>query len=168
MKSLDKAANVAVIVGVAAFLVVLARHEWAVHSPPESESALRTSLTGKNLHAPGLEFPRPRRSVVLALSVGCHFCVESVPFYRQLAAKSQGKFDLIAVFPQAKPVAEQYLRDAVVPVNEVVSAPLNTINVSGTPTLILVDRDGRIQDLWVGRLSEAREKQVLARLSISG
>lgn len=168
MNALDKAANVAVIVGVAAFLGVLARHEWTIHSSPPSESALRASLTGKNLHAPGLEFPRPRRSLVLALSVGCHFCIESTPFYRKLAAKSPGKFDLIAVFPQSKPLAEQYLRDAVVPVSEVVSAPLNTISVSGTPTLILVDRNGRVQDVWVGRLSDARERQILARLFVSG
>ena len=36
----------------------------------------------------------------------------------------------------------------------------STIKVSGTPTLLLVDNNGKVLDVWVGMLPEDRQQEV--------
>ena len=45
-----------------------------------------------------------------------------------------------------------------------VHVDFSKIKVPGTPTLLLVDDQGKVLDVWVGKLDESREKQVLASL----
>jgi hypothetical protein len=66
---------------------------------------------------------------------------ESDPFYRQLAGAREST-QLIAVLPQPVKEGRQYVDGFGFEVNDVVQAPLNSINVSGTPTLLLVNRNG--------------------------
>ena len=38
---------------------------------------------------------------------------------------------------------------------------MNFIGVSGTPTLLLINRDGDVTSMWVGRLAADQEAKVL-------
>jgi len=42
---------------------------------------------------------------------------------------------------------------------------LQKVGISGTPTILLVDKKGVISDLWVGKLTEEKEAEVLAKLT---
>jgi hypothetical protein len=42
--------------------------------------------------------------------------------------------------------------------------PLSSIKVSGTPTLLLVDANGRLLQRWVGELDASNTEAVLAKL----
>lgn len=86
MKHLDKIANIAVIIGVAVFLVLVARNELTGRADPNSPKA----LLGTKINLPELRVPLQRNSLVLALSTTCHFCKYSLPFYKSLAAQVQG------------------------------------------------------------------------------
>jgi hypothetical protein len=44
------------------------------------------------------------------------------------------------------------------------SAPLNAIGVMGTPTLLLVDAEGTVAQVWEGKLQPDQEGGVLAVL----
>jgi len=108
-----------------------------------------------------------RGTLVLALSTTCHFCEESTPFYRDLVAKcSKTHVQTVAVFPQPLKQAASYLDKNKVQVDNVVSASLANLQVSGTPTLIFVDSNGKVQDAWVGKLSSDREREVYSRIGI--
>ena len=48
---------------------------------------------------------------------------------------------------------------------DVVQSPLGIVGVSGTPTLILIDRDGTVRDSWVGKLSEAQATKVINQIN---
>lgn len=65
-------------------------------------------LVGKTVTLPGVHFPAQRDKLVLAVSTSCHFCNDSLPFYRYLTSKLQGKLDIVAVCPQAQADAESY------------------------------------------------------------
>jgi hypothetical protein len=65
------------------------------------------------------------------------------------------------VLPQSQPEATKFLRDAGVEADQVVSASLESIGVRGTPTVMLLDGNGKIQKAWVGRLDEKRKKELL-------
>jgi hypothetical protein len=167
---LERTTNVAVIAGVILFFAVVARDYLKPHrnypEPPsftDPQTAAREAVVGKPLSAPGLTFPRERPTVVLALSTGCHFCRDSESFYRQLSTRASGKVDVVAVFPQALPEAKAYAHDHI-PAVMVLSAPLSSIHVMATPTVLLISRNGKVQDAWVGRLSEPREREVLSRI----
>ena len=51
-----------------------------------------------------------------------------------------------------------------VSVAEVRQAEFKALKVSGTPTLLLVDNNGIVQHVWIGKLTAAKEKEVLARV----
>jgi len=48
-----------------------------------------------------------------------------------------------------------------VQVDEIKHADFQSLQVGGTPTLLLVDSKGIVQKVWLGKLSEAKEKEVL-------
>lgn len=165
MKYLDRIANIAVIIGVAVFVALVVHNRpWRSSAPP-SQAATAEALKGKTIHVSGIDFPRSRASVLLVMSKTCHFCEESLGFYRTLAGEVQGRFDLLAVLPQPRPEAEAYLKAAGVPATQVASAPPAQVGVTGTPTLVLLDRSGKVQEVWIGLLDGDRQAQVRSRLA---
>lgn len=139
-------------------------------SPPRVTAATPTqSVVGSHLSVPELDWSGYRATVVLALSTACHFCTESAPFYRQLAALRHGNpnLGLIAVLLQPVEQSTKYLSDEQVSVNRVLSLPLETLKVGGTPTMLLVGRDGVVLKAWVGRLDEGTQAIALKAIVAS-
>jgi hypothetical protein len=64
--------------------------------------------------------------------------------------------------------AGRYVADNKLMLNGVVPIPSSKyeqLRVPGTPTLILVDRAGVIQQMWLGKLDASREAQVISALT---
>jgi hypothetical protein len=125
-----------------------------------SEATKGKSMDGRTL---GVDWTKNRRTLVLAISTTCHFCTDSVPFYRKLGA-AEKDVKMVAVLPQPVAEAKQYLGSAGVHVDEVRQVPLNTLGVMATPTLLLVNDVGVVTDIWVGKLQPDQETQVLTAL----
>lgn len=162
MKYLDKVANIAVVIGVVVFLVLAARGDFShrtVKAPNPS-----TAVIGKTISLPGVQWAQSEESLVLGISASCHFCKDSLPFYKQLASQAQGKVNVIAVLPQEQKEADAFLQGAGIANVQVVSQNLGKIGVYATPTLLLVDSSGKVKDSWVGELDAARQKKLLAEL----
>src|ERR1700678_1365287 len=81
---------------------------------------------GKNVdgHLLGVDWTKNHRTLVLAISTTCHYCKDSVPFYRKLGGAG---FKMLAVLPQSVLEGQQYLSDAGVHVDDVRQLPLNTL-----------------------------------------
>jgi hypothetical protein len=166
VKLLEKIANVFVIIGIAVFLAIAFKSGfWRPVRPPQTQASMMQALRGKTIEVSGLSFPRSRASVLLVISTQCHFCEESLPFYRALSTELKGKADLLAVLPQPQPEAAAFLHAAHVEATQVATASPMQLGVTGTPTLLLLDRNGRVQDVWLGRLDDAQQAQVRARLA---
>jgi thiol-disulfide isomerase/thioredoxin len=121
---------------------------------------------GTQLSVPGVNWRESDKTVLLALSKGCHFCSESAPFYQHLTRELSERKDvrLIAVFPQEIDEAKKYLDGLGVPIGDVRQASLGSLGVAGTPTLIIVDKSGTVKQAWIGRLTPEREQEVLSRV----
>ena len=121
---------------------------------------------GTNIRStlPGVDWAKNGRTLVLAVSTRCHLCSESAPFFRRITQERPKDVRLVAVLPQPVSDARKYLEEEGVLVDDVRQAPLSSIGVTGTPTLLLVDRDGTVGDVWTGKLPEDGERQVLAAL----
>ncbi|OLE52276.1 MAG: hypothetical protein AUG51_18750 [Acidobacteria bacterium 13_1_20CM_3_53_8] len=121
------------------------------------------NLVGTKISLPDVDWAKNGQTLVLALSSTCHFCSESAPFYQQLAKAHDGT-RLIAALPQTISEGERYLHALGVSVDGVKQASLDSINVRGTPTLMLVNSDGRVIDSWVGKLPVDQEAEVLSKV----
>lgn len=161
-RNLEVATNVAVLIAavlVATYFVLL-----FIRSPSEAPIGGGPE-PGVRLVAPeGHDFARYDQTLLLVLSTQCAHCEADVPLYRDLATAT-GRADcghgLLALFPNdAEAVsAFQAAHDFWAP--SVADVSLSSYGVTGTPTVMLVDRRGAVERVWVGELSPEREKEIL-------
>jgi hypothetical protein len=133
-------------------------------APPVRAAAEATVGTSLKSQLPGVDWSKNGRTLVLAISTACHFCKDSEPFYRRIRQEVGGGVKMVAVLPQPQAEAEQYLSTAGLKVDQVKQLTLNTIGVRGTPTMLLVDGKGVVTKVWVGRLQDQDQEQVLSVL----
>lgn len=159
-KKIELVANLAIIV-VACLLATVLVKNYVVNKHTErvntNASQPSNSPTVSSLD---IDWRQNKQTLLLAVSSTCHFCTESAPFYQQLA-KSSGRTRLIALLPQPINEGKKYLEGLGVTVDEVRQATLSSINVNGTPTLLLVDSNGVVIKTWIGKLAVAQQEDVL-------
>jgi len=116
-----------------------------------------------------LEYKTHSRTLILALDKDCVFCERSAGFYKQLLdtqASSAGNTQLIAALPNDDWEAKQYLRkEGLERLPYLSNIKLNELKITALPTLILVDRMGKVLESWSGLLDKEREGQVLEAIS---
>lgn len=125
----------------------------------------KVNPVGKTVPLEKVNWKENKRTLVLYLSDTCRFCTESGPFYQKLVEKnSDDKIKLVTVLPQSVDEGKQYLEKLGVGIKDVHSSSLASIGVRSTPTLLLVNEDGIISEMWIGKLSNDKEEELLKRL----
>jgi hypothetical protein len=157
-KLLENATNVLLVITCAAILAVLGRQTWG--TKPERP----VIQAGQRLEIPGVKFTEGRKTLVMALQTGCHFCTESAPFYREILKAFEGKqnVEALGAFPQPEPDARKYLREHGLSLDKVVEVKPGTLKIGGTPTLLLISHKGIVERVWLGKLPPKVEREVLA------
>jgi thioredoxin-related protein len=161
---LEVVTSVMVVVGVFLFGFVVYRSL----SHPKQAVQVTEPAVGTVLSAlPGYSWGQHRKSLVLVVRKGCHYCEDSMPFYRELAkAQKEGESnaDLVSVLPDGGTDAAHLLQDAQLDVPIIASFPLQQIHISATPTVILVDRNGKVEKTWVGEQPVDGQKAILSAI----
>nr|MDP9122625.1 hypothetical protein [Acidobacteriota bacterium] len=161
---LDVAANIAIIlVCIIASIVLVRNHLMTPEAPGAAHRGERLAALGR-LVPEGAD-----RALVLVVQPGCHFCTESLPFYKRLLDQRNQRgsgVKVIAAVPQAADAAAEEKSFAAAGAHPDAFSPLDfqSAKVPGTPTLMLVDRAGKVLDVWVGKLDGGREDEVLKKL----
>lgn len=166
-QKLELAANVLIIVVTIATAGVLARR--FIFPPPAAPRAaspqIKTPTIGNKVTLGDFDWSKSNKTVLLVLQKGCRFCSESADFYRNLIKQTAGKnVTFVAVLPQSREDAEKYLRELNISGIDVRQSQLNSLSVGGTPTIIVADGQGKITDVWQGKLPAENENEVLAKL----
>jgi hypothetical protein len=167
MSRLEKVTNVAIILACLFLIGNLARNYYISRRP--NPQILPDIQKGRVVKLPGAEptVQHAGPTLVLALSKNCRFCQESVGFYQKLTAfknSSPQGLRLVAVLPEKQEEAASYLKEQGIGVDEVVSMPVSKLGVRGTPTLLLLDGQSKLEEAWVGKLNDSQEAQVIDRL----
>jgi len=169
-KKIETASNVAIIALSLVVCTVLINRQF-LRSPSSTNASLSTSMSGPaagtKLSLGSVDWTKSKETLLLAVARDCHFCTESAPFYRRLIDETAGRRDLriIAIFPrEGTSDGAAYLNELGVSLAEIKHAPLEAIGAKGTPTLVLVDESGRVVQSWTGRLTSAKEIEVLSRI----
>ena len=121
-----------------------------------------------SLRINGINWADSEKTVLLAMGKECKFCSESAKFYRRLAAgiASQTNTRLIALFSDKESEAEVYLKQLEVPIRDLRYVSLSSLGIKSVPTVAILDRDGVVTDLWVGKLSPLKEAALMSKLSL--
>lgn len=142
-----------VCLGVA--LVLTATYSYLKESRPEVFPA-RSELPAAYPRSAG------RGQVVLAFRSDCHYCIQSVPFYKRLATYSRRVgFDF-----RATPEPPEVVR-AVMKAEEgdnVAIMRVADFDFPGTPALVFVDARNHVVASWLGWLSSTLEDEVIAAI----
>jgi peroxiredoxin len=163
-KRIEIAANVAIIVVAVAVVLFFVKNYRMNRTGPRAQISVGTKFALKDVNWPG-----SGKTVVLALSTTCHYCTESAGFYRELVQQCQKQHvRVIAVLPQPLNEAQSYLNKEGVSVDEVRQGSFPELKIGGTPTLVVLDNQGVVKSVWIGKLPENKEKEVLSELDSQG
>ena len=164
-KRINLAVNIAIIVVVVLIGIVSARNYLPSLRPSNKNHDYRVAA-GSNVALPGVDWRKNGQTLLLVLDTKCPHCTASASFYQELAraAAQNRSVQLVAVLPQDIDVSKQYLSDLSVPIDDVRQSGFDVLGVQGTPTLILVDQSGRVEQSWPGKLPPEQESEVLKRM----
>lgn len=113
----------------------------------------------------GIDWKENKKTLIMFISTTCRFCTESGSFYKRLVKENSNKnLKLMAVLPQTVDEGREYLDKLEVNIDEIYNARLSSIGVASTPTLLLVDEQGKVMEMWKGKLSKVEENQLIQKL----
>jgi len=156
--------NIAVLVAAIVLSTVLVKK---FYFPAAQNSDYRIAPDAR-LIINGINWADSERTVLLALGKECKYCSGSAEFYRRLAAGIAGQTNirLIALFSEKESEGEAYLEQLAVPIREVRYTSLSSLGIKSVPTLAILDRNGVVNDMWVGKLSPLKESALMSKLRL--
>ena len=156
MSYLERAAHISLIVASVIASAVLLRD----HLQSRSSAAVR-QLDGSVISLPGVEWPPQRRTVVLAISSRCRFCKDSAGFYHSLTTnRGPGDFQVVVLSRDPAGEIDTFLTGNGITVDRTIHDWPSRIGIAGTPTLLIVEPDGRVRNSFVGLLAPGEENKI--------
>jgi thioredoxin-related protein len=163
---LEVATNVAVLL---AAMLLISTFVWNYLARTQKPKLQAGFQKGQSLtRLPAINYSSSPQTLLIAISTTCHYCKESLPFYKQLADAQQQRgraTHIVALFPNSENDVQQYVQQNQLNLETIAGANFKALNISSTPTMLLVDKDGKILDFWVGKLSKNDEQQVIMSAS---
>lgn len=114
-----------------------------------------TNFLGKTIPFPRSDHSVADRKVLLFVRLGCHACEENVNLYKSLAARKSRKYELVAIGNDV-PSTRRFLAQSAIEPDRVLGGMVQKYGVLATPTVMLVDRNNKVQNVWVGTLTGDR------------
>jgi thioredoxin-related protein len=162
---LEISSSVAVLILAVIVITVFLWTYFGSNQSVKSQSGLRrgTNLT----QLAGYDYNSSPQTLIIALSSKCGYCHESIPFYNKLAELQSGIKNVrtVAVFPNKEEGISSYVQEKQLKTNAVVVGDFRSLNIKSTPTVILVDKNGKILDFWSGKLTAETEQEVIKAIS---
>jgi hypothetical protein len=128
------------------------------------------SLKGEIMPTPaGYNWSTQKQTLLLVVRHGCHFCAESMPFYRALTGMEYSKeipTHVLIVAPDNKSTLDDDLFGAGVAAQSIPGLSLDALHVRGTPTAMLVDSKGRVEQAWVGLQDPHGQAEIIAAIKV--
>jgi hypothetical protein len=167
-KTVELAANIAIVTVAILLCATLLKNRYATTTRQDfGGSPAGEVKPQEKINLPDVDWQKSDQTLLLVLSTTCHYCSESTAFYQQLVKERSGNTRIVAALPQDLDESQDYLKKHGLSVDDVKQVNLNSIGVSGTPTLILVNNDGAVKDVWVGKLPKPYQAEVLRRVQRS-
>jgi peroxiredoxin len=166
-KALNLVANACLVLA-AGTLGVAVWYKY-LHHPAVPVSGLPIQLGSNAPLVPSISYASHERSLLVFLSTTCRYCEAGVPFYNKLhgvALASNDKWNVVGVFLQPADQVAAFRARVNLQAKLLPNVDFSRFGVRSTPTVLLVDRQGIVRQVWVGA-SRANESAILATLESS-
>jgi rhodanese-related sulfurtransferase len=136
---------------------------------PDRDRIEKQVKIGTNVANLRLDWAKTRETLLLAVAPDCRYCSESAPFYQAISKEIENRSDirLVAVMPKTSINSKKYLNEIGIITDEIKEIQLSSIGVTVTPTLILVNEKGVVENVISGKLKPDGEVSLLERLKIN-
>jgi hypothetical protein len=160
-KKIELITNISIVCVAVMLSVVLVENYFLPRNAPRAEGI----APGSKMLLENLDWQKNPRTLLVALSPSCRYCVENASFYQRLAKEADRlNVPLIALTQLPTSEAEEFLRSLNVPIKEVLQVAFDAHNIRGTPTLILTDEKGTATSVWRGRIPPEKEGEIFSLL----
>lgn len=160
--NIELGAQILIAVAVVVAAGVLVKRSIFPRQPsPENRPRINA---GEKLNVPNVDWAQNKKSLVFFLKKDCSFCTSSAPFYRQLLEEaSKRNVKSLAILPDSDQEAREYIAYLKLHIDTVKTGSLEPYKITGTPTVLFVDRQGIVRNVWFGAARE-REKEMRDQL----
>jgi len=149
--------NLASIFIIAITVIVLAYRYAPIQATAKSDEPTELSLAPFS-GEPVLKF---------VLATDCQYCEKSYEFYRALlSSRIDKEFKAVAVFPEDPSLTREFLRMRGLAFDEIEQASYAELGVAGTPSLLLMNSDGREVGRWIGLQSNELQARIARILQV--
>jgi len=162
---LERATYVALIAVSCISAWVLIKNQFPI--PRASRASTVSPLRGETITLKDVVWEQAPQSVVIVLSAHCHWCRESVPLYQKLSTlhkATKAAFQLIAISADAGDELSRFLAANLIEVDRIIPADVARLGIQATPTVLLVNRQGRVESSWRGAMRSSDESAFLKTL----
>jgi hypothetical protein len=130
-------------------------------------AALDVPLSGTPLALQDVDWKRNGTTLVIATQAECPHCDASMPFYSDLVRSNRDRqFTPIVVVPHAAAAGRAQVKAGGLEVDDVKEVDFRSLKIPATPAILVVDADGVVKKVWVGRLTASLEQAVFERLRL--
>lgn len=160
------ASNIAVVLVAVAVLSFAIAYFWI---PPKPKMIAGLEKGQSFSPVPNLDYKSTEQTLLIALNTDCSYCQESMPLYRKVMdafPRGNKSLRIVALFPNKTKEVADYLMANTLNIDSVADVNLDALHVRGTPTMILVNGRGEVQNFWLGRLGELESAAFLRELKV--
>jgi thiol-disulfide isomerase/thioredoxin len=159
--------SVQVVLAIAAITVVGVLVKRTFFPQKVNPASQPRFAVGQRLNGTNVDWAQHKNNLVFFLRKDCKYCRSIAPLYRQLIqdTANQKNIRLLAVLPDSKEEAKQYLQSVDLPIDDVLSSPLAVFQISWTPSVLLLDDQGIVKGAWIGAdpsLQKQMRSEILA------
>jgi hypothetical protein len=161
-KWVGRTADVATVVLAIALTGLIAARFFGGARPPKRPPAYAAGESVPLLK--NVDYSASDKTLAIVVRHDCHFCTDSLPFYGRLIAERNARSErvqIVVVAPEEDRASQQFLGANVRPDTFSVWER-GRLKIQGTPSVMLVDRSGRLIRLWEGRLTEKAERELIS------
>ncbi len=133
-----------------------------------SDKPKRNFRVGDQINIPAFNFKAGKTNIFLILHSSCQYCVKSAYFYETLSKEVSDldNTELTVFSSDADFQMKEFLIKSNLANLNVFTIDFAQIGFNATPVLMIVNDEGKIEDIWVGYLPPNKENEVRLKLNI--
>ena len=163
-KKIELAANLAIIAAVLIWIGVSLKSYFSQNNPTGSQAITQPKTgiaAGERISLLDVEWAKNGLTMLIAVAPGCNFCADSAPFYKYLSRVIDGRdyIRIITLLPES--ASEDTLAEIGLPAYEVKKVAFKSLGINGTPAIILVNSEGVVTNIWLGKLNKRQESDLI-------
>lgn len=154
-------ASAGLVLTLAATLVYVAWPRVSGYFGVKSTAAPAVYAAGDRVDVPAAWYTQAPHTLIVFARASCSACERAQPFLKDVVAHMNGKGSAVMAHPDGAPVDDRKFAQSLGVSDDHVFLTTAGLRVRATPTMVLVDRQGKIIGAWEGAGKPERQAAIL-------